>query len=404
MEGLSKETLIDPDMAPMEDNQAEDETSFKPTAANTLTSSDIYYEMEKRNLKSTGFPDTDREILQRAFNEEFFLKLDEERAKLKERRRRAAQQAGLQRRRMLMEQTLQEEQDALAADLQVGMMIELIKDNLVEKSIRIDVNSITARSLAKAMWVNSTITCLELSSNNLNDHAGSYLARTLTRNKTLKKIELDNNKLGSKSLLAFGESMKANTSLLYLSLDSNPIFSSTNDDIKGAQALSEALKVNKTLTSLNLWRTGMKATDGELLADALGHNKSILFLDIGHNNVQMREMKKIADKLDVNLGIFEKGERVRREEALTDAEKDKRIQDKKDTEQKDEELKMWLEQRREQRAEAKRQKEEEIIAEMQRLADIKRKQFEEQRAQELKEKQEAAEKKAKKDKAKKNKK
>jgi hypothetical protein len=45
MEGLSKETLIDPDMAPMEDNQAEDETSFKPTAANTLTSSDIYYEV-----------------------------------------------------------------------------------------------------------------------------------------------------------------------------------------------------------------------------------------------------------------------------------------------------------------------------------------------------------------------
>ena len=34
--------------------------------------------MEKRNLKSTGFPDTDREILQRAFNEEFSLKIDEE--------------------------------------------------------------------------------------------------------------------------------------------------------------------------------------------------------------------------------------------------------------------------------------------------------------------------------------
>jgi hypothetical protein len=41
---------------------------------------------------------------------------------------------------------------------------------------------------------------------------------------------------------------------------------------------------------------------------------------------------------------------------------------------------------------------------MQRLADAKRKQFEEQRAIEMKEKQEAAEKKAKKDKAKKNKK
>jgi hypothetical protein len=40
--------------------------------------------MEKRNLKSTGFPDTDREILQKAFNQEFISKLDEERAKLKE--------------------------------------------------------------------------------------------------------------------------------------------------------------------------------------------------------------------------------------------------------------------------------------------------------------------------------
>ena len=41
---------------------------------------------------------------------------------------------------------------------------------------------------------------------------------------------------------------------------------------------------------------------------------------------------------------------------------------------------------------------------MQRLADIKRKEFEDQRAIEIKEKAEAAEKKAKKDKAKKNKK
>lgn len=290
-------------------------------------------QMEKRNLKSTGFPDTDREILQRAFNEEFSLKLDEERAKLKERRRRAAQQAGLQRRRMLMEQTLQEEQDALAANHQIGMMIELIKDSVVEHSIRLDVNSITARSLAKAMWVNDTITCLELSSNNLNDHAGSYIARILIRNKTLKKIELDNNNLGPKSLLAFGESLKTNSSLVYLSLDSNPIFVSANDDLKGVRAFSDALKSNKSLTSLNLWRTGLKPTDGELLASALEMNRTILFLDIGHNSVLMKDVKRVADKLDSNLAVFEASERVRREEALTEYEREKRIQDKKDVSQ-----------------------------------------------------------------------
>ena len=47
---------------------------------------------------------------------------------------------------------------------------------------------------------------------------------------------------------------------------------------------------------------------------------------------------------------------------------------------------------------------EEIVAEMQQLADIKRKEFEERRIQESKEKAEAAEKKARKEKAKKNKK
>lgn len=46
MEGLSKETLIDPDMAIVDDGKEEDESSFKPTAANTLSSSDIYYEVK----------------------------------------------------------------------------------------------------------------------------------------------------------------------------------------------------------------------------------------------------------------------------------------------------------------------------------------------------------------------
>ena len=45
MEGLSKETLIDPDMAPVEEGNIEDEGSFKPTAASALNSSDIYYEV-----------------------------------------------------------------------------------------------------------------------------------------------------------------------------------------------------------------------------------------------------------------------------------------------------------------------------------------------------------------------
>lgn len=45
MEGLSKETLIDPEMVMNEDSDDEDGTSFKPLAANSLSSSDIYNEV-----------------------------------------------------------------------------------------------------------------------------------------------------------------------------------------------------------------------------------------------------------------------------------------------------------------------------------------------------------------------
>lgn len=45
MEGLSKETLIDPEMIVNDDSDDDDGGSFKPVAANSLSSSDIYNEV-----------------------------------------------------------------------------------------------------------------------------------------------------------------------------------------------------------------------------------------------------------------------------------------------------------------------------------------------------------------------
>ena len=277
--------------------------------------------MEKRGLKTTGFPDTDREMLQRAFDEEFKNDLEEMKARRREKLRKQAQQLGLQKRRMLMEKTLQEEQDELAKSHQISMMIELVKDNAISSSLRINVNSISARSLAKAMWVNDTITCLDLSSNDLNDHSGTYLARILKRNNTLKKLELDNNNLGPKSCQAFGDSLASNTSIVYLSLDSNPIV--TDHDLNGLKSLTEALKVNRTLTSLNLWRTGIKENGGKILAAALEENPTILFCDIGHNSIYIGDVKKITDNLDENLAQYEKNERARRNQSEVDEKRRK---------------------------------------------------------------------------------
>jgi len=304
------------------DAKEEDDSNFQPANAANLTTADIFYELEKRGLKSTGFQDTDREMLQKAFDQEFKNDLEEMRAKRREKLRKAAQQAGLQRRRLLMEKTLQEEQDELARNHQIGMMIELIKENLVAPQLRIEVNSISARSLSKAMWANNTITCLDLSSNDLNDHAGSYIAAILKRNYSVKKIELDNNALGPKTCQAFGDSLTKNNSLVYLSLDSNPL--SSESDHSGIKYISDAIKVNKSLTSLNLWRTGISAIAGGILASAIEQNTTLLFCDIGQNNIQMSDVKRIVDQLDANLRAFEAYERKKRQNLLTEAEKEEK--------------------------------------------------------------------------------
>ena len=252
--------------------------------------------MDKRGLQSTGFQDSDREILQKAFDEDFKQDLEVARARRKEAKRRSARQAGLQRRRMLMERLLQEEEDNLAKNSQTALLASLIKANKLDPSLRVQTNSIGCRTIAKALWDNTTITCLDLSSNDLNDHSGTYLARILKRNNTIAKLELDNNQLGPNTCQAFSESLKVNNSLVYLSLDSNPL-TAGGTNYTGFIELVKSLRFNSTLKSLNLWRVGAGCQGGQALAGSIRANQTLLFCDISHNSIDMVDVKKIADQL-----------------------------------------------------------------------------------------------------------
>jgi hypothetical protein len=315
--------------------------------------------MEKRQMKTTGFQDTDREILQKAFNEEFQRDFEEAKARRKELRRRQAQQAGLMKRRLHMESLLQEEFNELASNHQVGLTIDYIKENMLHGSLRVEVNSTSARALAKAMWSNSTIVSLDLSANDLNDHSGLYLARILNRNQSLERLDLDNNNLGSQTCAAFGESLMKNSTLKHLNLDSNPLGSG---DQAGLKKMIEALKYNKTLVSLNLWRTSINPSMGSILADAIEYNDTLLFLDIGKNDINMCDTKKIVTKIEQNLKAFEMNERIRRIELQQETERNQTIQKQEETKVKKQQISSWLEERRNQRAESRRQAEEERIA------------------------------------------
>ena len=100
-----------------------------------------------------------------------------------------------------------------------------------------------------------------------------------------------------------------NSSLATLTLDSNPLVEKGN---AGFVALIESLKSNSTIVSINLWRTGIDAASGNLLANFLEENDGILFCDVGHNMIDMVDQKRIADKLDYNLTAYEAREREKR--------------------------------------------------------------------------------------------
>ena len=354
-------------------NEEDDDPSFKPINAATLQAGDIRYELEKRGLTPTGFANTDADLLQKEFDKEFAANLEEARIKRREAKRRAALQAGLQKRREKMEATLQEEQDELAANRPVAMAIEMVKENMTDTSLRLDVNSIAARVLAKAMWANNTITCMDLSSSSLSDHAGSYLARILKRNSTLKKMELDGNFLGVKTCFAFGEALRVNTSLVYLSLDSNPLCGALSDenagDCSGIRALADSLSENSALTSLNLFRTGITQEGGVSLAQGLKRNNTLLFCEVGLNLIAMAEVKSMVEKLDSNLAAYEANERKRRSDLVSDADRQAEIERQTSEETKRQELSEWLRSRREQRAESRRLQEEEKVLLAQAAAD-----------------------------------
>ena len=291
-----------------------------------------------------------------------------------------------------MEKTLQEEQDELAKDYQIQTVLELIKENMMNPYLRIDVNSVTARSLAKAMWSNTTITCLDLSSNQLNDHAGSYIARILKRNKTLVKIEIDNNDLGPVACKAFGEALQVNKTLQTLILDSNPLASKSS---QGMLTLAESLRKNTTLVTLNVSRCGIDAETGHELANCMEENDKILFLDIAYNRIDMIDQKRVAEKLDANLAAYESSERLRRANEAKAAEEAAKIKAEEDKKTKDAELAKWLQDQREKRADERRQGELERVANEKKEREERKKAEDAKREADRKAAHEAAEKKAK---------
>ncbi|CAM9559662.1 unnamed protein product, partial [Scytosiphon promiscuus] len=333
------------------------DASLQAPNANDFSNARLIEELEARNSRVSGFRDQDVVTLQKILDAEFELEKESLIKHQREKREQAAKQAGLQRKRMMLERQLREEISEIQRNHRIEFWLTLVKQNATPPTARIEVNSITARALAKAMWTNASLTSLDLSCNGIDDAAGAYVARLLKRNSALVNVALGSNRLGALACRAFGESLCSNSTLRCLNLESNPL---TGDgaNFSGIRALADMFCKNSTLTSVHLWRCALGSEAGAALSRGIESNHSISFLEIGLNGLAMTDQQKIRQNLEQNFNTFEERQAVRRHEqdiAGKLLEKEKAMQGQLRAER---ELREWLEDQKQQRAAERRKTEE----------------------------------------------
>ncbi|KAF9536368.1 hypothetical protein EC957_011235, partial [Mortierella hygrophila] len=105
------------------------------------------------------------------------------------------------------------------------------------------------------------------------------LSEALKTNKTLTTLDLAYNSIGPNGAQVLSEALKTNRTLINLDLSSNSIGSD------GAKALAEALKTNKTLTTLDLAYNSIGLFGVQVLSEALKTNRTLINLDLSFNPI-----------------------------------------------------------------------------------------------------------------------
>mmetsp|Transcript_33763 Transcript_33763/g.99465 ORF Transcript_33763/g.99465 Transcript_33763/m.99465 type:complete len:418 (-) Transcript_33763:1230-2483(-) len=326
----------------------------QPQLASSLPMDAIQKELKKRDLQPRGFFNEDAALLQKQFDQEL------EQVREEKRQQRVANRERLERERQqqIVEKEIQLEREELEKDEQLSTLLASAKQGRSSSHTRIELNRITARSLAFALCSpECSLLYLDVSNQSLCDLAGAYVCRSLAKNTSIKKIELSNNRLGPLSFQELGRGLMNNKAVEFVSLDCNPLAGdgTDDDDNNAVQSLADMIGRNKTLRHLGLWQCFIGAKGGKLIATALkSSNDNLTTLKCGYNNWDDASVRKIDAKLASNRDV----RRVEREkETMRKQEEELR---RLEQERLDEELKRklakeeWLEEQKKIRAEERR--------------------------------------------------
>ncbi|XP_053327743.1 NLR family CARD domain-containing protein 3 [Spea bombifrons] len=138
---------------------------------------------------------------------------------------------------------------------------------------------------------------LSLAENRLFNRGVKALSRALMVNRTLSSLDLHGNCIGPSGARALAECLMNNQVLVNLNLQNNQIKS------EGAQYLSESLLVNRKLKALNVQKNKIKADGSESLAFCLKQNQVLQELWLSGNTIGDEGAAALAEALTENSSL-----------------------------------------------------------------------------------------------------
>ncbi|KAL0239727.1 hypothetical protein GEMRC1_009835 [Eukaryota sp. GEM-RC1] len=123
------------------------------------------------------------------------------------------------------------------------------------------------------------------------------LIELLKVNTTVTNLNLNGNRIGDEGARALAEVLKVNNTITSVDLGGNRI----GDE--GARALAEVLKVNNTITSVYLGANSISAEGVRALVEMLKVNTSVTGVNLGGNSIRAEGARVLAEVLKVNTSV-----------------------------------------------------------------------------------------------------
>ena len=178
-------------------------------------------------------------------------------------------------------------------------------DNLTNSYIKQGYNKSQAENIANKIVDYELVNNKHASMSNLKvieaESKTFNLDRTIINNMGINEKDSSNiiSQIGATGATAIANALKVNSSLTSLNLTGNNYIGGAT----GATAIADALKVNSSLTGLSLNSTFIGDTGAIAIADALKVNSSLTGLSLEYNSIRSSGGTAIADALKVNSSL-----------------------------------------------------------------------------------------------------